>query len=358
MGMSRNRWNLDVELAKVVGKGGALGCFYYDKVPKGGGSFVLGSWNLSKEVAKVDCGSKLFRFLNGWSEDRVLIDGVRKNWMGFSVRGHAGLNIKQKIKTVKLHMKAHFKERKSDGSLIKELEEEMVGIEFLVVFKVMNTVIGPSQMAFVKDRQIVDSFIIAKEINFQKSCLVQIGKKVFSEEDWVAAFRCASTSLPVTYLGLPLRGNSRRETFWNSDVSKVEQRLAQWKRAFITKCGCLVLIKAVLTSGPSHFMKCLEVNSDSADLFYDFLWHDLCPPKVEVFVWQQLKGRVLVRKVLLKFGVVVQMASSGCPMCDGVVLNSCFFVDGSSRGNSRDARLGGVLQDYAWHGAMVKIVGI
>ncbi|KAK3188936.1 hypothetical protein Dsin_028497 [Dipteronia sinensis] len=261
------------------------------------------------------------------------------------------------------------------------------------------------------------------KINFHKSCLVRIGKKRCSEEDWAAAFRCASASLPVTYLGLPLGGNSKRESFWNPVVSKVEHRLAPWKRAFISKGGRLVLIKAVLSSLPSYFMfgglgvgrmrdnslslmakwlwrygseedslwnmvLCAKYNLSANPLLWDCvkfrsgssfvknisrlyraanivknglqmvigrgdeirLWQDvkwdsvpfmrafpriyvlasnkigcvnefgswgLCPPKVEVFVWQLLKGWVLVIEVLLKFGVAVQMASSGCPMCDG-----------------------------------------
>jgi hypothetical protein len=46
----------------------------------------------------------------------------------------------------------------------------------------------------------------------------------------------------------------------------------------------------------------------------DFLWQGICPPKVEVFAWQLLKGRILVREVLLNFGVQ-QVGSAVCPMC-------------------------------------------
>ncbi|KAK2641017.1 hypothetical protein Ddye_022780 [Dipteronia dyeriana] len=97
------------------------------------------------------------------------------------------------------------------------------------------------------------------KINFHKSCLVRIGKKLNREEDWTEAFRCASTSLPVTYLGLPLGGNSRREAFWNPVISKVEHRLAPWKSAFISKGDRLVLIKAILTSLPSYFMSVFPI---------------------------------------------------------------------------------------------------
>ena len=66
----------------------------------------------------------------------------------------------------------------------------------------------------------------------------------------------------------------------------------------------------------SSFRKCLEVNNASAHTVFEFLWQGLCPPKVEVFVWQLLRGRVLVREVLLKFGVAIQTGSASCPLCE------------------------------------------
>ena len=92
------------------------------------------------------------------------------------------------------------------------------------------------------------------KINFHKSCLVKIGKKCQGDEVWAHAFRCASSSLPITYLGLPLGGNSSREDLWNQVIKKVEDRLAPWKRGFRSKGDRLVLIKAVLSSLPTYFM--------------------------------------------------------------------------------------------------------
>ncbi|KAK2656831.1 hypothetical protein Ddye_009883 [Dipteronia dyeriana] len=66
----------------------------------------------------------------------------------------------------------------------------------------------------------------------------------------------------------------------------------------------------------SSFRRCLEDKGMIEDQFFNFLWQGVCPPKVEIFVWQMLKGRVLVREVLLNFGVG-QSESTFCPMCDG-----------------------------------------
>ena len=45
------------------------------------------------------------------------------------------------------------------------------------------------------------------------------------------------------------------------------------------------------------------------------VWKGLCPPKVELFLWQLLRGRVMVREVLRRFGVVLN-GDSGCPLCN------------------------------------------
>ena len=44
------------------------------------------------------------------------------------------------------------------------------------------------------------------------------------------------------------------------------------------------------------------------------LWRSFCPLKIEIFVWQVLHGRVMVREVLKRFGQLGD-ANSECPMC-------------------------------------------
>ncbi|KAK2635495.1 hypothetical protein Ddye_030287 [Dipteronia dyeriana] len=122
--------------------------------------------------------------------------------------------------------------------------------------RVMNSIIGDSQMAFIKNRQITDCLMIANEvihkwkrdkvggllvkidfekaydcvdhsffivydrgiirclvlsselrINFNKSSIARVCKKESLNENWDFSFRCRKASLPITYLGLPLRVN-------------------------------------------------------------------------------------------------------------------------------------------------------
>ncbi|KAK3225650.1 hypothetical protein Dsin_005512 [Dipteronia sinensis] len=69
---------------------------------------------------------------------------------------------------------------------------------------------------------------------------------------WPLSVLCPS--LPITYLGLPLGGNPKKEALWSPVIQKVKERLVPWKRSFIFKGGRLVLIKAVLSSLPTFYM--------------------------------------------------------------------------------------------------------
>ena len=62
------------------------------------------------------------------------------------------------------------------------------------------------------------------KINFHKSCIVKIGKKVPGDDEWARVFRCVMGSLPITYLGLPLGGNPNREDLWKPVIQKVKER--------------------------------------------------------------------------------------------------------------------------------------
>ncbi|KAK2654624.1 hypothetical protein Ddye_014480 [Dipteronia dyeriana] len=63
------------------------------------------------------------------------------------------------------------------------------------------------------------------------------------------------------------------------------------------------------------FKRHLENNGGANDHFdCPFLWKGICPPKVEIFLWQLLKGKVLVRGVLNRFGMS-KIACLDCPLC-------------------------------------------
>jgi hypothetical protein len=63
--------------------------------------------------------------------------------------------------------------------------------------------IEPRMDYVLNARRILRCFELASglKINFHKSCLVKVGKKLPDNVLWSRAFRCASSSFPITYLG-------------------------------------------------------------------------------------------------------------------------------------------------------------
>ncbi|KAK2640499.1 hypothetical protein Ddye_028294 [Dipteronia dyeriana] len=161
------------------------------------------------------------------------------------------------------------------------------------------------------------------------------------EENWAAAFRCKKATLSITYLGMPLGGRSTSKAYWFPVLQLIEKRLAPWKRMFLSKGRSLVLIKTVFSSILIYFMvkmrrwvgDCMAWSFCSKGIFFvksfrrcaEQVWHDdlvesssvwngFSPSKVEVFMWQLMSGRLMVRDVLVHFGVVINSGVE-CPLC-------------------------------------------
>ncbi|GLU18032.1 hypothetical protein SLE2022_343540 [Rubroshorea leprosula] len=92
------------------------------------------------------------------------------------------------------------------------------------------------------------------KINLGKSHLMGVGV----EERWLTemAYRlhCKEGELPFKYLGIPVGGNNRRKSMWQSMVQSVEKRLASWKGRFLSMGGRITLINSVLSSLPVFLM--------------------------------------------------------------------------------------------------------
>jgi hypothetical protein len=53
---------------------------------------------------------------------------------------------------------------------------------------------------------------------------------------------CRVTSLPMTYLGLPLGVSYKAVSIWNGVIEKMERWLVGWKRVYLLKGGWLSLL--------------------------------------------------------------------------------------------------------------------
>ncbi|KAK2647643.1 hypothetical protein Ddye_015132 [Dipteronia dyeriana] len=96
-----------------------------------------------------------------------------------------------------------------------------------------------------------------------------------------------------------------------------------WKKVFCAKYGMkhegLVWDFLEVKYGSPFINSVNKLFDDKGELagsiVYPFLWLGCVPPKVEVFLWQLLKGRILVRDVLYNFGMPLP-ASTVCLLCE------------------------------------------
>ena len=74
---------------------------------------------------------------------------------------------------------------------------------------------------------ILSSFEVVSglHINLAKSELVLVGE-VSNMGELVALLGCRQSSLPMTYLGLPLGAKFKDRAIWNSILEKIERRLS------------------------------------------------------------------------------------------------------------------------------------
>ena len=84
------------------------------------------------------------------------------------------------------------------------------------------------------------------KINLEKSVLVPVGD-VPNLHELVEILGCSESALPLKYLGLPLGASFKDKTIWNPILEKMEQRLAGWKRLYLSKGGKITLIKSSLS---------------------------------------------------------------------------------------------------------------
>ncbi|RVW88955.1 hypothetical protein CK203_029438 [Vitis vinifera] len=111
------------------------------------------------------------------------------------------------------------------------------------------------------------------KINLDKSVLIPVGE-VEDIEEMAVELGCKVGLLPTVYLGLPLGAHHKAVSIWDGVEERMKKRLAQWKRHYISKGGCITLIKCTMASLPIYNMSLFRM-----------------PKSVEEFGWRTKEAR-------------------------------------------------------------------
>ena len=103
--------------------------------------------------------------------------------------------------------------------------------------------------------------VLGLHINLAKSELVPVGD-VLNMDELVAILGCRQSSLPMTYLGLPLGAKFKDRAIWNPILEKMERRLASWKCLYLSKGGKVTLLKSTLSTLPTYYLSLFPIPMD------------------------------------------------------------------------------------------------
>nr|XP_033510183.1 uncharacterized protein LOC117274955 [Nicotiana tomentosiformis] len=92
------------------------------------------------------------------------------------------------------------------------------------------------QLTYLKQVMQWFQLVSRLKINIGKCEIFPVGE-VANIDALSYVLRCKVSSLPTTYLGLPLDASYKDTTVWNPVIERVEKRLAGWQKRYLSKGG-------------------------------------------------------------------------------------------------------------------------
>jgi hypothetical protein len=96
------------------------------------------------------------------------------------------------------------------------------------------------------------------KVNLAKSNLIPV-ENVDQVDRLADIIGCGIASLPVKYLGFPLRASYKSTHIWDGVIEKMEHQLASWQRLYLSKGGRVTLIKSTLANVPTYFLSMFPI---------------------------------------------------------------------------------------------------
>lgn len=146
----------------------------------------------------------------------------------------------------------------------------------------MHTLIfcGPEseQFGYLKCVLLCFEVVSGLKINLSKTQMVPLGED--PDIDTLAAILgCKVSALPMKYLRQPLGARFKSKAIWDSNLEKMEKRLARWNKLYLSMGGRITLITSTLSSLPMYFLSLFAMQASTANWFEKqqrhFLWEGL-----------------------------------------------------------------------------------
>ncbi len=108
---------------------------------------------------------------------------------------------------------------------------------------------------FLYIRMVLTCFeaVIGLKVNMTKREMVLIGE-VAGLSALADLLYCHIGSLPLQYLDMSLGASYKALAIWTPIVEKIERRLAGWQKVYLSRGGCLTLLKSTLSSLPTYYL--------------------------------------------------------------------------------------------------------
>ena len=117
--------------------------------------------------------------------------------------------------------------------------------------------------------------ILGLKVNLSKTKVIPVGEDI-PMEPLASVLGCKIGSLPTSYLGFPLGAPYKATRVWDAVEERFRKMLSLWKRQYLSKGGCLTLLKSTLSNLLTYFLSFFvilkRVCARLEKIQRDFLW--------------------------------------------------------------------------------------
>ena len=115
------------------------------------------------------------------------------------------------------------------------------------------------------------------KINYDKSEMYPLNLSDSDSAELASILGCTISTLPLTYLGVPINNKSLTDIDGQILIDKIEKRLQGWKGSLLSLGGRVTLLNSVLSAIPLYWLSIYrlpaKIRHKIDKIRRKFLWH-------------------------------------------------------------------------------------